>query len=339
MTRHGEPLVSVVTPVYNGEAFLAECIESVLRQSFENFEYVIVNNHSTDRSLEIASTYARRDSRIRIHNNATFVGVIDNHNIAFSLIAPDAAYCKVVSADDFLFPDCLRRLVDFAEGHPSVGIVGSYQLSGSCVRWQGFEYPRAVFSGRDICRRIFLGGDPSFGFGSPTSILYRADLMRKTPKFYPNASPHADTSACFENLQNWEFGFVYQVLSYEQTHGDTQSSTSALMNRYASAYLNDLIRYGPLYLSGAELRRRLKEELNDYHRFLAFSLLRHHGETFWTYHKSRLNELGYRISPSLLLKTASIRILREILNPEQALRKAWRSIFPASSKSWASISR
>ena len=121
-----EPLVSVVTPVYNGEDFLTECIESVLRQTYGNYEYIIVNNCSTDRSLEIALNYSKRDSRIRVHSNSQFVGVIENHNIAFRLISPNSKYCKVVSADDWLFPECLARMVDVAEANPSAGFVGSY---------------------------------------------------------------------------------------------------------------------------------------------------------------------------------------------------------------------
>jgi glycosyltransferase involved in cell wall biosynthesis len=196
-----EPLVSVVTPVYNGEAFLADCVDSVLKQTYKNYEYLIVNNCSTDRTLDIALDYAKRNSHIRVHNNTRFVGVIDNHNIAFSLIHPGAKYCKVVSADDFIFPDCIAEMVRVAEANPIVGIVGSYQLSGSQVRWQGFKYPRSVLSGRELCRQIFLGDDKRFGFGSPTSLLYRADLIRQSEHFYPNASPHADTSACFNCLQ------------------------------------------------------------------------------------------------------------------------------------------
>ena len=60
-----EPLVSVVTPFYNTDRYLAECIESVLSQTYRNFEYVLVDNHSTDRSGVIAAEYARRDSKVR----------------------------------------------------------------------------------------------------------------------------------------------------------------------------------------------------------------------------------------------------------------------------------
>src|SRR6266851_3503157 len=175
---HEAPLVSVLTPVYNGGDFLEECIETVLTQSYKNYEYIIVNNCSTDRTLEIAQSYAQKDARIRVHTNEQFVGVIENHNIAFSLISPASKYCKVVSADDFIFPECLTRMVDFGEANPSVGIVGSYMLAGTRVMFAGLEYERQVVSGRQVCRATLLGGP--YVFGSPTSMLYRSDLIRKT---------------------------------------------------------------------------------------------------------------------------------------------------------------
>ena len=58
---HGQPLVSVLTPVYNGEDFLEECIESVLSQTYQNWEYLIVNNCSKDRTLEIALKYREKE--------------------------------------------------------------------------------------------------------------------------------------------------------------------------------------------------------------------------------------------------------------------------------------
>src|SRR5260221_13190246 len=156
MNIEEQPLVSVLTPVYNGGNFLAECIESVLSQTYQNFEYIIVNNCSQDRNLEIAQQYAAKDRRIKIHNNETFVGVIDNHNLAFGLMSAQARYCKVVSADDQIFPDCISHMVELAEANPSVGIVGCYQLSGGVVRWQGFRYPAFVVPGRELGRQFLL---------------------------------------------------------------------------------------------------------------------------------------------------------------------------------------
>src|SRR3970040_1020431 len=103
------PLVSVLTPVYNGAPYLRECIESVLSQTYSNWEYTIVNNCSTDQTLTIAEEYARKDTRIRVCSNAVLLDVISNHNRAFRLVSPDSKYCKVVSGDDWLFPECLTQ--------------------------------------------------------------------------------------------------------------------------------------------------------------------------------------------------------------------------------------
>src|SRR5436309_574877 len=119
MSLINPPLVSILTPVYNGAEFLGECIESVLRQTYQNYEYIIVNNRSTDGTLAIALAYASRDSRIRVHTNENFVGVIENHNTAFNLMSPQAKYCKVVSADDSIFPNCVERMVELGQDHPS----------------------------------------------------------------------------------------------------------------------------------------------------------------------------------------------------------------------------
>src|SRR5438045_9676799 len=105
------PLVTVVTPVYNGAEYLQECIESVLAQTYTRWSYVIVDNASTDQTREIANAYAARDPRIRVLRNERFVRAIENYNIAFRQVAVDAAYCKVVAADDWLFPECLERMV------------------------------------------------------------------------------------------------------------------------------------------------------------------------------------------------------------------------------------
>jgi glycosyltransferase involved in cell wall biosynthesis len=318
-----EPFVSVLTPTYNMGPFLADCIDSVLKQTYRNFEYVIINNCSTDQTLEVTAKYARADSRIRVHNNEKLVPVIENHNIAFSLMSPEAKYCKVISADDFLFPDCITQLVSLAEANPSVGIVGSYQLSGSHIRWQGFEYPRAVFSGKELCRQIFLSDEPSFGFGTPTSLLYRSDLIRKTPAFYPNPSPHADTSACFRDLECSDFGFVYQVLSFERTHPGTQTSASTNMNRFLSAYLDDVKHYGQAYLTKEEYEHKVNETISEYYTFLGVNMLRPRGDAFWEYHRTRLSELGYPFTKGRLLQALAVKGMREMLNPKQALEKLW----------------
>src|SRR3954463_6723509 len=166
-----EPRVTVLTPVYNGEPFLAECIESVIGQRYKNWDYIIVNNCSTDNTLAIATRYAEGDRRIRIVNNETFVDGITNHNIAFSLLPAESKYCKVISADDWIYPECLDRLVNVAETHPSVGIVSCYARTNKGSRASDVPAGDEVFPGRSVCRMHVLGGRI---LSAPTTVLYRA---------------------------------------------------------------------------------------------------------------------------------------------------------------------
>jgi glycosyltransferase involved in cell wall biosynthesis len=332
MTVSKEPLVSVVTPVYNGEAYLAECIESVLAQTYSNWEYIIVDNCSTDGTLKVAEQHTRLDERIRIYENEAFLDVTANHNIGFRLISANSQYCKLVSADDWLFPECLTRLVSVAEANPSVGIVGSYQLSGSGVNWRDWSvkwaelpYPSTVIPGHEICRVHLLGGPHVFG--TPTSILYRSDLIRGRDSFYPaNTTPHADTSACYKYLQYCDFGFVHQVLSYERIHERATSTECRDLNTYQWSQLIDFVEYGPSYLTSQEFERRLDEILERYYRFLAASAFHCESWRFWSHHIRKLAEAGYPLSYVRLAKAACAKFLDLLLNPKQTAEKVLRSV-------------
>jgi glycosyltransferase involved in cell wall biosynthesis len=324
MNMSEQPLVSVLTPVYNGEAYLAECIESVLAQTYSNWEYLIVNNCSTDGTLEIAERYARLDKRIRVYNNDALLDIIANHNKAFRLISVLSKYCKIVSADDWLFPECLARMVSIAEQNPSVGIIGSYQLSGAgtdgrdwSVRYTQVPYPGAVIPGREICRHHLLGGP--YVFGAPTSILYRSDLIKGQDRFYPNSTAEADTSACYKYLQKTDFGFVHHVLSYERDQHVRTTSRSRSLNAYILSHISDLLEYGGRYLTADERDKRLEQLMHEYYAFLAHSALNFRERDFWTYHKGRLETLGRPLSIIRLSKAVSIKLLDLLLNPKHTV--------------------
>jgi glycosyltransferase involved in cell wall biosynthesis len=322
MSLDAEPLVSVLTPVYNGEKFLQECIESVLNQTYQNYEYIIVDNSSTDGTPGIIERYAQADKRIRVYRNEKLLDIIANHNKAFSLISPAAKYCKVVSADDWLFPECLSKMVSLAEANPSLGIVGSYQLSGIGTEWQnwrikwvGLPYPSPVIPGRQICRFWLLNGP--YVFGTPTSILYRSDLVRKEDTFYPNATAEADTSACLKHLRHSDFGFVHQVLSYERVHEAQITATSKNLNAYLPSQIGDLCKYGPWYLTADELEWRLKKVMRDYYKFLAMSAIQLREKKFWEFHKKKLKEIGYPLQPVRVALAIVARLLDLLLNPKR----------------------
>lgn len=323
MNLHDQPLVSVITPVYNMGHFLAECIESILSQSYQNFEYIILNNCSTDETLEIALQYAKKDTRIQVHTNKDFVGVMENHNFALGLMSPQAKYCKVVCADDFLFPECLMKMVELAEVHPSVSMVGSYSLAGKKVMHSGLEYEKSVVNGRDICRATLLGGP--YVFGAPTTLLYRADSVRKTKAFYPSSNPHSDTTACYRELEHADFGFVHQVLSYTRIHAESQTSRGIKLGILHLAKVHDVAQYGPKYLSPIEYKKCLTHTTEDYYSVLVPHILAQAGnEEFWQKHRAGLQEVGLTFSRAKLLKAAFLKALLLFLNPGKALKKARR---------------
>src|SRR5229473_6975187 len=120
------PLVTVVTPFYNTARHLAQCIESVLTQSYAEFEYILMDNCSTDGSAEIAESYARRVPRMRVIRCSEFVPQLKNYNRALAEISDASQYCKIVQADDYIFPGCLELMVQAFEQSKSIGLVSSY---------------------------------------------------------------------------------------------------------------------------------------------------------------------------------------------------------------------
>ena len=319
------PLVSVLTPVYNGEATLRECIESVLAQTYRHWDYTIVNNASTDRTLDIAREYAARDRRIRVHDNETFARVIANHNIAFRQVSPDSKYCKVVAADDWLFPECLEKMVGLAEANPTVGIVGAYGLRGTRVEWTGLPYSSSVMPGREPCRLRLLSGRDVFG--APTSVLYRADIVRSREAFFNESNLHADSEACFQVLQHCDFGFVHQVLTCrgEELEGSLGALAGTLGFHWTGAFA-ELVTYGPRYLTEDELNRRIRVQLRRYYQYLGRQLYAGRNAQFWTLHREKLRALGFPLSRVRVAFHAALCPVELLLEPKWMVQKIGRML-------------
>jgi len=330
-----DPLVSVVTPVFNGEKYLVDCIESILAQTYDNLEYTIVNNCSTDRTLEIAQRYAKEDRRIKIVNNSKFVDLIQNHNIAFNLISKGSKYCKLVSADDWIYPECISKLVELAEDNPAVGIVGSYCIRAHGVRFPGLPVGASVFSGRQVCRNFLLGSIDVFGL--PTTVLYRSTLVRSSDTFFPTSRPSADIDACLVHLQSCDFGFVHQILAFERIHDEAISTYLWDLNSFFVDRLEFVSDYGHIYLTKSEMNDRLEELSTLYYNFLAECYLKVWEPKFWTYHKQRMAKIGYSFYSVRLGKAVLRKIGDLLLNPKQTSEKVVkRMVFarPRGKRPW-----
>lgn len=112
------PRVSIGLAVYNGENYLRESLDSLLAQTFEDFELIISDNASTDKTTEICQEYAAKDARIRYYRNERNLGAAWNQNRVFELATGE--YYKLAAHDDRCAPDFLKRCVEILDRHPDV---------------------------------------------------------------------------------------------------------------------------------------------------------------------------------------------------------------------------
>jgi glycosyltransferase involved in cell wall biosynthesis len=312
------PLVSVVTPFYNTGAYLGECIESVLRQTYENWEYVLVDNCSTDGSSEIARCYVDRfPDKIRLVHTESLLSQVENYNFALTRISPDSKYCKMVQADDWLFPECVRAMVEVAEAHPSVGIIAAYQLEDE-LRLDGLPYPSPEVSGRDVCRLYFLEG--KYVFGSPTSSLLRSEAVRSRNPFYDERyAPFEDGHVCFDLLKAWDFGFVHQVLTYSRYDNGGMMSRLRQFSLGPFLRLSMLVAHGKNYLSQEEYLQCLKRAEREYFLRLTKAACALHRENreYWEFHRTGLASFNYSFDWKRLARWL----------PRAIIEKAWGSFW------------
>jgi len=313
------PLVSVVTPVYNGANYLHECISSVLNQTYQHWEYIIVDNCSTDGTPGILHEYAEKETRIKLIRNSEVLPIMQNWNLMLSKISAQSEYCKIIHADDWLSPGCLAKMVEIGETNRSAGIIGAYSHWGSRIGCAGLPYSSTVLSGHEICRLTLL--KHIYPFLSPSSLMIRSDLIRNRKPFYNETHLHADVEACYEVLQHCDFGFVHEILTFVRCHEHSATSVIAKpLNKLIPQNLDLLVRFGPIYLTDDEYHGQLKYSLTQYYRFLATSIINKRDNGFWEYHKQQMKELGLPLN-SMTLRLAWLleKIRRLILNIESRM--------------------
>jgi glycosyltransferase involved in cell wall biosynthesis len=164
------PRLSVGLPVYNGEDYLAESIEALLGQSYEDFELIISDNASTDSTAGIAQRYAKQDTRVRYIRQPQNIGLSPNHD--FVLQQSRGEFFKWAAADDLYGRDLLKRCVDALDEHPDVVLAHSWEAVIDDVGnvTQAMDYPLATDSPRapDRFRSILFGSSGLFESNDPT---------------------------------------------------------------------------------------------------------------------------------------------------------------------------
>jgi glycosyltransferase involved in cell wall biosynthesis len=170
------PRVSILLPVYNSELYIREAVESILAQTFSNLELIIINDGSTDRSVEILDEYQTVDDRIRLYQHPQNQGLIATLNHGLQLVRGE--YLAQMHADDISLPERIMRQVHALDADPDLVIVGSaYELitqQGEFIRVDRLPVP-------DTSIRWHLLFHSSFAH---PSVMMRIDVLRRNNLTY-----------------------------------------------------------------------------------------------------------------------------------------------------------
>ena len=230
------PKVSVCIDSFNYGRFLAEAIESVLGQSFSDYEVIISDDCSTDDSLEIAERYARQDRRVTVSRNAQNLGMVRNRNAGLALAQGE--YVKTLHADDFLCsPDALGKMVAALDVNHAISLVASSRKivdkkSRPLETWSNFEERRPIAGPTVINRCLF---EQRNLIGGPSAVMFRRAHAARG--FDEEFFVMADQEMWFHLLEQGWFSYIAEPLcafrshSRQQTAKDRASLAPALENR------------------------------------------------------------------------------------------------------------
>lgn len=247
------PRLTIGLPVYNGAHFIAHSIEALLGQSFEDFEFIISDNASTDETGDICSQYAKQDSRIRYFRQPHNIGLSPNHN--FTLDEARGELFKWAAHDDLYARDLLKLCVEALDRDPEIVLAHSWtaRIDGDNKLIDASEYPLLTAGRRpsDRFRSILFdfGGDDDYG-------VMRTAVLRSVA---PNASyHHAGRTLVAEIALRGPFYHVPQWLYFRRNHPDqaefkyasVRANCANMDPRRADSIRNPVVRLYAEYVWG-----------------------------------------------------------------------------------------
>jgi glycosyltransferase involved in cell wall biosynthesis len=262
-----EPLVAVVTPVFNGADFLSETMACVQAQTYANLVHVVLDNASTDASPEIIRAYEGQRVRLMIGRNDNTIPLQENWNAAVALAPAEAVYIRILCADDVMAPEAVAKTVALAERNAKIGLVACGHNRGGPTENDAWPRDQDVYSGREALARILLGECMLIA----THTLMRRAALDWSKPLFRRGLVASDTQTCLDVLTRADFGFVHQDLATTRVH--EASMTSALVTGTEIQFFDWLMllkEFGPHAYPAEEFR----EVLRRYKRHYARRMLR-----------------------------------------------------------------
>jgi glycosyltransferase involved in cell wall biosynthesis len=231
-----KPKVSVCIPTYNGAAYLSECLESVMRQTFAAIEILIVDDGSSDNSVFIAQEYMRVDKRIRLSVNKNNLGLVGNWNHCVDLASGE--WIKFVFQDDILTPECVTRMLDSTR--PDVDLVAVhrsviYQDGTPASVKEMYEkylsdhnltnvFPNCSYISPRKFTRILIQTPDGNCIGEPTATLIRKSAFAKYGRFNPNLISLCDWEYFARIAVNTGLCYIDEPLAFFRVHSHAHSA-------------------------------------------------------------------------------------------------------------------
>lgn len=210
------PLVSVVMSVYNGEKYLAEAIESILGQTFAEFEFVIVDDGSQDGSAEIIQSYAEADQRIQIVPLAKNIGVAAARNSGIE--AAKGFYVALMDCDDISLPERLRKQLNFMQANAEIGAVGVHSRVV-------FEDSQPSYHRKPAQRHALIMMDSFIGVPFlHGTLMLRRDLFLEVGGFDPAFQYSADRDLMTRLMGRTQFANIPEILYIYRRNAGQQTS-------------------------------------------------------------------------------------------------------------------
>jgi len=211
--------VSVCLPCYNNEKYVAQAIESVIAQNYDSYEFIIVDDNSTDRTVEIVQKYAKTNNKIDFYQNEKNYGIVGNFNRCLSLCRGE--FVKFILADDLLINvNSLRRFVDTLESNQNISIVSSSRKfidSDSKVIGESNSYNDGCYSpGTKIISDCLLYMKNKIG--DPSSVIFRRSHLHQN--FDKRYKQLLDLDMWFKLLEVGDFYYIEDSLVAFRHHDE-----------------------------------------------------------------------------------------------------------------------
>lgn len=238
------PFFSICIPVYNGEKFLVECIDSALNQTFKNFEIILLDDHSSDNSFAICQDYEKTYQSIRAIRNEKNFGLVNNLNKAINLAKGD--WVKILLQDDLLHNECLTQIYPLTKEHVFIWNKRSFiieenansriiDLFTSQLITDFSNKNKSRYFTKEELSNLYLDNCFFNYFGEPTNVAFKKDIVLSYGFYDVKFKQLLDYEFCIRVTSNTGGYYINNDLSYFRIHSGATSNKNLLNATFMSS--------------------------------------------------------------------------------------------------------